>query len=79
MKEKKIKLMIIALTLFVVFDPSVEKLRDYKSYFHDLFYSTFEDRDISTVNIQRGNAADDSASRSIKKDSSQNILSYLDK
>ncbi|HTC01128.1 MAG TPA: hypothetical protein VK705_10640 [Ferruginibacter sp.] len=43
MKEVKTKIMILILTLYVVFDPSIEKIKHGKEYLHSLFSESFDD------------------------------------
>jgi hypothetical protein len=46
MKEARTKILIIILTLFVVFDPSIYKITHGKEYLHSLFNEYF-DEDVS--------------------------------
>jgi hypothetical protein len=43
MKEIGIKIMIIALSLFTILDPSIEKIKNGKKYLHSLFSESFDD------------------------------------
>jgi hypothetical protein len=52
-KETTTKLMIIVLSLFVIFDPSIEKLKHSKKYLHSLFVETFNDDQISVSSIRK--------------------------
>ena len=45
MKEARTKILILILTLYVVFDPSIEKIKHGKEYLHSLFTETFDDTD----------------------------------
>jgi hypothetical protein len=46
MKEARTKILILILTLYVVFDPSIEKIKHSKEYLHVLFTVPF-DEDVS--------------------------------
>jgi hypothetical protein len=43
MKEARTKIMILILTLYVVFDPSIQKIKHSKEYLHSLFSEPFDD------------------------------------
>ena len=43
MKEARTKIMILILTLYVVFDPSIQKIKHSKEYLHSLFSESFDD------------------------------------
>ncbi len=43
MKEIRIKIMIVVLSLFIILDPSIEKIRNGKKYLHSLFNESFAD------------------------------------
>jgi hypothetical protein len=47
MKELRIKIMIIILTLFTIFDPSIKKIKSGKKYLHSLFSESFNDDALS--------------------------------
>ena len=46
MKEIGIKIMIIALSLFTILDPSIEKIKNGKKYLHSLFSESFVDDEL---------------------------------
>jgi hypothetical protein len=43
MKEARTKILILILTMYVVFDPSIEKIKHGREYLHSLFNETFDD------------------------------------
>jgi hypothetical protein len=51
MKETRTKIMILILTLYVVFDPSIEKIKHCKKYLHVLFTVPFDDVSNSTKKV----------------------------
>ena len=46
MKEIRTKIMIVILTLFVIFDPSIPKIKSGKKYLHNLFNESFSDNEL---------------------------------
>jgi hypothetical protein len=52
-KETTTKLLIIVLSLFVIFDPTIEKVKHGKKYLHSLFVETFNDDQISISSIKK--------------------------
>jgi hypothetical protein len=46
MKETRIKILIVALSLFIILDPSIEKIKSGKKYLHNLFSESFADEEL---------------------------------
>jgi len=46
MKEVRTKIMIVVLSLFIILDPSVKKIRNGKKYLHSLFSESFADEEL---------------------------------
>jgi hypothetical protein len=47
MKEIGTKIMIIILSLFTIFDPSIKKIKSGKKYLHSLFSESFSDDELT--------------------------------
>jgi hypothetical protein len=49
MKEARTKIMILILTLYVVFDPSIKKVEHGKEYLHSLFNESFDNEEFNST------------------------------
>jgi hypothetical protein len=45
MKEIREKVLIIIITLFIIFDPSIQKIKSGQKYLHSLFAESFSDEE----------------------------------
>jgi len=53
MKEVRTKVMIIILALYVVFDPSIEKIKHGKEYLYSLFNESFDNEEEGINSTQK--------------------------
>ena len=49
MKEARTKILILILTLYVVFDPSIKKVEHGKEYLHSLFNESFDNEEFNST------------------------------